>query len=157
MLGKDNCVFSVNGNGFLSAVIDGKDVGRVKLVRALPLTEPDRYISVMNMSNDEFGIIENISDFGEDQRELILGELAMRYFCPSITEIDDIKEKMGQFFFDVHIGEIKKHFTVRDISANVRQYPGFILITDSDGNRYKIENGDKIKKKSFRKLEPYLY
>ena len=157
MITQKNCVFSINSNGFLCAEIDGKKYGRVKLVRALPLTNPTEYISVESMNDEEIGIIERLSDFSGEQAELIEKELKMRYFCPNITEIDEIKDKMGQFYFDVQLGETKKKFTVRDVSANVRQYADFILITDTDGNRYKIESSGNIKKKSMKKLEPYLY
>lgn len=153
----ENCVFSVGKNGFLSAVINGVEYGRVILARSLPLNFPNDYICISDTEKKEIGIIEHISDFPEEQAELINAELAQRYFCPVITSIESIKDKMGHFYFDVKIGDFKKTFTVRDISKSIRQHGKSVDLTDVDGNRYTIEDFAAIPAKSRRKLEPYLY
>ena len=64
---------------------------------------------------------------------------------------------MGHFYFEVKIGEIKKSFTVKDLSKNVRTHNQNIDIIDIDGNRYRTEDLSAIAKRARRKLEPYLY
>jgi len=157
MLKQNDCKFSLNKNGFLQAEINGENVGRVKIVCTQPLTNPYEYISVISMEDVEHGIIKNITDFDDEQRELILNNINSRYFCPVITEIASIKDKMGSFYFDVVIGKTPKNFMVRDLTKNIRQQGNTVTITDMDGNRYKIEDIDKINSKSRKKLEPYLY
>lgn len=157
MLEQNNCKFSLNKNGFLQAEIDGENVGRVKIVCTQPLTRQFDYISVISMEDKEYGIIKSIDDFKDEQREFILNDIKARYFCPLITEIIDIKDKMGSFYFDVTISGHKKNFMVRDLTKNIRQQGSSVMITDMDGNRYKIEDINAINKKSRRKLEPYLY
>lgn len=152
-----SCEFSVNKNGFLAAKVDGKEYRRVLLSRALPLTQPDKYICITDMEQNELGIIEDISAFSGQQRELIEKELSTRYFCPVITQVQSVKEKMGHFYFEVLIGEYKKTFAVKDVSKSIRQTGGAIDITDVDGNRYRIEDLSKINTKSRRMIEPYLY
>ncbi len=152
-----HCIFSLTEYGFLSAEINGEKYGRVILTEAMPLTMPDKYICISDIEKREIGIIEDISGFGEDQQKLIMSELSQRYYSPVITEIQAIKEKFGNFYFDVKIGEHKKNFTVKDISKNIRNHgEGFDLV-DIDGNRYRITDFKKIPAKSRRKLEPYLY
>ena len=154
----ENCVFRKTGGGFLGAVINGETFDRVILKRALPFRFPDEYICITDVEKKELGIIEDIGVFPEEQRVLIREELALRYFCPEITEILSIKEKMGQFYFDVKIGEIKKSFTVKDISKNIRAHGDDVVdISDVDGNRFRIPDFKNINAKSRRKLEPYIY
>lgn len=153
----ETCVFSINKSGFLSADINGTQYKRVTLSRALPLTEPGRYISVFDMENKELGIIESVEAFSAEQQKIINSELSSRYFCPIVTDITSIKEKMGHFYFDVLIGEFKKSFAVKDISKSIRQVGTAVDLTDIDGNRYRIADFDSINKKSRRRLEPYLY
>ncbi len=153
----ENCVFSENANGFLAATVKGEEYKRVILTRTLPLTFPDDYICISDVDKKEIGIIEHISAFSQGQRELINKELGQRYFCPVVTSIDSIKEKMGHFYFDVSIGDFKKSFTVRDISKSIRQHGEAIDLIDIDGNRFRILDFAAIPAKSRRKLEPYLY
>ena len=108
----DSCVFSMTENGFLSLELNGEKYPRVFLTRSLPVTRPDDYICISDTEKNEIGIIQQTDAFSEDQQKLIREELAQRYFCPCITSIEAIKEKMGHFYFDVHIGEYKKSFTV---------------------------------------------
>ena len=153
----DNCVFSKNKNGFLAATVNNKDYSRVILTRALPLAMPDSYICISDVDKNEIGIIEHTSDFSAEQQALINDELSQRYYCPVITKIESIKEKMGHFYFDVMIGEFKKSFAVKDISKSIRQHGDAIDLVDIDGNRFRIIDFEAIPSKSRRKLEPYLY
>ena len=153
----EKCVFSLNPNGFLAAEIDGKEFKRVILTRTLPLSLPDEYICISDIEKNEVGIIEKIADFSPEQQELINSELSQRYYCPVIDKIEIIKEKMGNFYFDVIIGGVKKSFAVKDITKSIRQHGNAIDVTDIDGNRYRIADFNSIEAKSRRKLEPYLY
>ena len=156
-LTKENCEFFVSAHGFLGAKIKGKEYKRVILARALPLSEPDKFICITDVEKTELGIIEDTAVFAPEQKKLIDAELSQRYFCPVITEIKSIKEKFGNFYFDVMIGDFKKNFTVKNLNKNIRYHgEGFDLI-DVDGNRYRIPDFKAISPKSRRNLEPYLY
>ena len=153
----DNCVFSKSKNGFLAATVNDKEYGRVILTRALPLAMPGSYICISDIEKNEIGIIEHINVFSAEQQALINEELGQRYYCPVITKIESVKEKMGHFYFDVMIGEFKKSFAVRDISKSIRQHGKSIDLIDIDGNRFRILDFEAIPSKSRRRLEPYLY
>ena len=153
----ENCRFYSAKAGFLGAEIGEKTHDRVILKRAMPFKDPDHYICITDVEKNELGIIKDLAEFPADQQALIGEELGLRYFCPVITDIISIKEKMGHFYFDVKIGEVKKSFTVKDISKNVRSHGSNVDITDVDGNRFRITDFSAINAKSRRKLEPYLY
>ncbi len=153
----DNCTFNANGEYFLGMTLKGTEYKRVILTRAMPLKEPEKYICITDVDRNELGVIESVSDFPPEQQELIRKELLQRYFCPSVTEITAIKEKMGHFYFDVLIGDYERSFTIKDLSKNIRCAGNSVTLTDVDGNRFVISDINKINRKSRRKLEPYLY
>ncbi len=153
----ENCIFSKNKNGFLAATIKGVEYKRVILTRSLPLNFPSDYICISDVEKNELGIVEHMSDFSDEQQALMNDELNQRYYCPVVTKIESIKEKMGHFYFDVLIGENKKSFAVRDITKSIRQHGKSIDLIDVDGNRFRILDFEAIPSKSRRKLEPYLY
>ena len=153
----ENCSFFENGEYFLGMKLNGTEHKRVILTRAMPLNQPDKYICITDVEHNELGVIESIADFPEEQQKLINRELSQRYFCPCVTEITAIKEKMGHFYFDVMIGDFKRSFTIKDLSKNIRCSGSSVTLTDVDGNRFVIGDVNKINRKSRRKLEPYLY
>ena len=131
---------------------------RVQLRRALPFTLPGQYVCVTDMEDNELAVIEDIESLSDDNRELALAELGLRYYYPVVTDIKNIKEKLGTYYFDIVIGDHEKNAAVKDISKNLRQLGGGkIVLTDVDGNRFFIPDVYAIKKKILRALEPYLY
>lgn len=152
------CRFFRNNNGFLVLSLNNKDKGRVKLSRSYPFSKPTEYICVLDLEDSEIGILRDIAELDEASKELAESELATRYFCPTITEIKSINEKMGHFYFEAKIGDKEKNFTVKNITRNIR-FAGedTLLIFDMDGNRFIMPKFSKTDLKSKRLLEPYLY
>ncbi len=152
------CKFSFNQNGFLVLSVDGESAGRVKLIRSYPYSLTDEYICVHDLEDNEIGIIRDLKELDKDSLDSANKELQNRYYCPVITSVKNIKERMGHFYFDVVIDGKDKSFTVRDLTRNLRSTnESTLLIFDVDGNRYIIPDQEKIEQKSKRLLEPYLY
>jgi len=153
-----DCRFYRNANGFLGLELNGTDHKRVQLSRALPFSDPGRYICVADMEGKEIAVLESLEDLEEDARALLEAELGIRYFYPIVTQVKSIKEKMGSYYLDLAIGEYKKTIAIKDISKNLKQLgSGKIVLTDVDGNRFMIPDVYRIQKKSLQALEPYLY
>ena len=158
LLDPKKCEFYVNANGFTALRMGERDVKRVKLARTQPYSAPFSYICVFDSEDNEIGIIKEVDELSEQSAELVKKELENRYYCPQVTQIISIKEKLGYFYFDVMIGGHKKIFAVKDISRNIKQLDeNRIIIFDVDGNRYYIADIWSIDKNSRRKIEPYLY
>ncbi|MCL2513040.1 MAG: DUF1854 domain-containing protein [Oscillospiraceae bacterium] len=153
-----SCEFYLNDNNFLALRANGENYRRVQAARALPLTDPYKCVCVFDMDGNEIGIIEDVDGLTKKMAALVKQNLEGRYFCPELSGISSIRDKMGFFYFDVDINGFKKTFSVKDISKSIRQLEnGEIILTDVDGNRFKIPDIYKIKPKSRRLLEPYLY
>lgn len=154
----DECKFSFNQNNFLIFTHKGDSKGRVKLIRTYPYTLTDEYICVHDLEDKEIGIIRSLNDLDNASQENARKELSNRYYCPTVTTVKKVKERMGNFYFETVIDNTPKNFTVRDITKNLRfASENTLLIFDMDGNRYVIPDFDKIEEKSRRLLEPYLY
>ena len=157
-LNPKDCVFSFNNNGFLVLTLESNPKGRVKLIRTYPYTLTDEYICVHDLEDKEIGIIRDLNDMDTASCENAKKELENRYYCPTVTSIKSVKERMGHFYFQTIVDGKEKSFTVRDITRNMRFANGdTLLIFDMDGNRYVIPNFEKTEPKSKRLLEPYLY
>lgn len=158
MLEPAECKFSFNDNGFLVFVHKGEAKGRVKLVRTYPYSLDNEYICVNTLDDKELGIIRNLKTLDEESCACAGKELHNRYYCPTVSTVKSVKERMGNFYFETVIDGRKKNFTVRDITKNLR-FAGenVLLIFDMDGNRYIIPDFESIEEKSRRLLEPYLY
>ncbi len=157
-LNSQKCRFSKNENGFLVLELNNEEKGRVKLSRSYPFSKPTEYICISDLEDKEIGILRNIEELDIESQKLAKEELETRYFCPTITEIKSIKEKMGHFYFETKIGVNDRNFTVKNITRNIR-FAGedTLLIFDMDGNRYIMPEFSKTDAKSQRLLEPYLY
>ena len=154
----DQLEFYRNAQGFLALRTKDEDHLRVQVRRALPFTEPGRYVCITDMDDNELALIEDIGQLSEGQRALVCEELDLRYYYPVVTEVKSIKEKMGTYYFAVSIGEHEKSAAVKDISKNLRQLGGGkIILTDVDGNRFLIPDVYAIKRNVLRRLEAYLY
>lgn len=157
-LNPQDCVFSFNDNGFLLMSLKGENIGRIKLIRTYPYTLTDEYICVHNLDDKEIGIIRDLNDLDENSSLNAKKELENRYYCPTVTSIKSVKERMGHFYFQTIVDGKEKNFTVRDITRNMRfATDDTLLIFDMDGNRYVIPEFEKTEPKSKRLLEPYLY
>ncbi len=157
-LNPEKCSFSFNKNNFLIMTLNGENMGRVKLIRTYPYSLTDQYICVHDLDDREIGIIKTLNSLDDASKCACNKELENRYYCPTVTNIKSIKERMGHFYFETVIDGKEKKFTVRDITRNLRYASdNTLLIFDMDGNRYIIPEFEKIEEKSKRLLEPYLY
>lgn len=157
-LSPEGCSLRINENGFLVMKLDDKSIGRVKLIKAYPYSLDDEYICVHDLDDNEIGIIRDLKKLNKSSYENAVKELKNRYYCPTVSAVKSIKERMGHFYFETVIDGKNKSFTVRDITRNIRfSGENTLLIFDVDGNRYIVPEYEKIEQKSKRLLEPYLY
>jgi len=154
--------FYTTSGGFIGLKYDGKDHKRVSLRRALPVGQPNRYISVADGENKEIGIIRDLAELDARQLGIVAAELDTRYYCPVVYGIKSVKDKLGYVYLEFVIGagneRYEKNCAVKDVNKNIRMLDeNRALIFDVDGNRYMIDSLSGLDKKSRRRLEPYLF
>lgn len=167
-LTKENAVFARSAGGLISLELK-KDDGetesfeRVAIFRSFPITAPDEFISVREISviknerGHEIGMIRRMSDFDESTQKLFLEELDRRYFTPEITKISSVKEKFGYLYWDCETSAGNIVFVLNNPFSNIRTAAdGRVFINDIDGNCFTVTEPEKLDKQSYKKIEIYL-
>ena len=173
-LNSKNARFYLTKNGFpameailpkrvddLEANVDNtpikQDFGRVYFHRCFPFDTPNEYISVLDKDGKEYGLILKLDELPEEDVKIISDELNRKYLCPVITKINSLKDKLGYSYWEVETDRGSATFSTRDTYRSIaRVGGGLLIITDVDGNRYRINNASELDKKSFKKIELYL-
>ncbi len=153
----DNCRFEVSENGFVKASIEGAEAVRVYLYRAFPHDMSDKYISVTDSEKIEYGIIRDLSIFGEETAKIVLADLDRRYFIPKILEITALEEKFGNSYWSIVTDVGERIITVKDTFRSIiRIGDDRAMVSDEDGNRYEIVSLEGLDRKSYRRIELFL-
>lgn len=149
--------------GLLGAKADGKDVGRVDILRLFPLHNAQNYLSVRRQAenhrdrNTEIGIIEDLSTFSENEKKLVLKDLEKRYFVPEILKVKSVKEEFGHTYWETVTDAGERDFTTFDMSTSlVRISENSVLLIDVDGSRYLIPDLKKADDKAMKVLDIWL-
>jgi len=154
-LDKGNSKFTLEKNGFVSLEHNGKTYEKVIINRLLPYSMPESYISVQEKSG-EIGIITDLSALDEAQADLIRAKLEKRYFTPSIVGIKNISEKMHFTFIDAKFADVEKELCINEPTKNIFMVGDVVYILDVEGNRYKIEDMEKLDKRNKSKIEGFI-
>ena len=140
-------VFRTENGQVRATIADERSIIAPRFLRASPLRDPDRYISIReaDANGKEVGLLRNWRHLDRESRDLVQAELDRRYMYPILKRIVSTKHifHMAICVFETDRGV--REVTLRDIRDNVI-YLGAsrILITDAEGNRYDIPSFDAL-------------
>ena len=122
------------------ATVEGDRSWReVRVARAFPLSDPDKYLGLRDGNDKDIGILETLHGLDAGSRAVIDEELKRRYFTPQITQVVTVSEEFGVVTWDVETTKGPRRFLVRNMKDNSYPLgPNRVMMTDSDGNRYEI-------------------
>ncbi len=139
-------------------LVDAAGVRHVDVspVQAFPLSEPGRYISILNTAGREVLSLDSLAGLDAPVRATLEAELAERLFVPEILRIVNTPSEMEPSTWTVETDRGPVTFTVEgEDSIHLRDH-GRVSIVDSHGIRYEIRDARKLDAHSRRVLEPYL-
>jgi hypothetical protein len=153
--------FEKSPSGYLNAKHNGDDLYQnIRCVPLFPLSDQDRFISVLRKKEKEYveiGIIKDLGSFPAGQQALIKEDVAYRYFVPEILDVVKVVNKNGMDLFTVKTDRGDKTISVRDKKESVIQSDnGIIFVTDIDKCRYKITDTRKLREKAREMVERML-
>lgn len=126
----------------------------VSAVRLFPLSEPDRYVSIIDAEQAEIGVFEDLSSLPPEQREIVEEELRRRYLTPIITEILSIRHRYDTSEWTVETNRGPAVFIMRNIREKVREpLPRHLTLEDAEGNRFDIPDIETLDPESRRLLD----
>ncbi len=150
---------SIARNAFEELVVrlpDGTTYTKVQPVRSFPISETMRYIALLDEDGNELGIVEDVKKLAPASRDVLTAELQKRYFMPKITKINSLEGQFGVTTWNVETTQGDVEFGIRTRYDIVTLENGRVLIKDADGNRYEIENYNKLDAKSIALLQTQL-
>ncbi len=135
---------------------DGSVHAPVEPVRAFPLTQPNQYISLLDVHKNELGLIEDLNQLKKADQTVLAEELEKCYFMPKITKIHFIEGRFGVTEWEVETDSGSVSFDLRSRNDITALNAGRVLIKDIDGNRYEIVNYHRLDPKSVALLETQI-
>ena len=142
----------------LRLTIDGdRSYLKVKVVRAAPLSYPDRFISILDAKDEEICMVGDLGDLDKGTRAIIGEELERRYLTSAIEQIDSLRSEFGTSYWEVKTNRGQREFVVQNVAENV-QWLGArrLLIVDVDGNRFEIPDLERLDKLSLGYIRQVL-
>jgi hypothetical protein len=152
--------FTARAGGLLDVTVGGTTFEGVHCVPLFPLSDPQRFVSLVKPSRtnpEEIGILRELAELGEEQRRVVDAHIAFRYFVPEIQEIVSLDEAAGLYELDVvtERGARTVFLLNPRESVNVTDH-GVVVITDVEKCRYKITDLDALGPSSRAELERLL-
>jgi hypothetical protein len=135
---------------------DGAEYVGVEPVRAFPLTEPERWIALLDSHSRELVTIDDLAKIPAAARQLILGELADREFLPRIQRVVRVQNAKEPEIWDVITDRGPVRFLLGDTEEIRRLGPHRAILLDVHGVRYYIPDSLQLDQRSQRVLSQYL-
>jgi hypothetical protein len=137
--------FFMHGAILRMTIADDRSYLKVNILRAFPLSEPDRFLSLRDGANEEVGLIVDPEELSVENRKIVAEYLGRHYIVPVVTGIVSARERFGTVDWTMETDRGLCRFTTRNLRENIqRPAPGRIILNDVDGNRYDIRNLDEL-------------
>lgn len=125
----------------------------IRVLRSLPLTDPDAYISLQSEEGEEIGMLESSEGLDPHSLRLLREELEMVYLRAEITGIKKIVPSQGLMSWELETDLGPRTIFIRD-RHDIRPFAGGrIVVTDVHGARYEIPSVEGLDDRSRSWLE----
>ena len=130
---------------------------KVKVVRAAPLSHPDRYVSFLDSKDEEVCMVDELKELDPQTLKVVAEELERRYLTAVVESIHSVRNEFGTSYWDVDTSRGRREFVVQNVAENA-QWLGArrLLLVDVDGNRFEIPDLDLLDKRSQGFVEEVL-
>lgn len=130
---------------------------KVRAVCAAPLSQPDRYICILDEKNEVICTVEDPIVLDAPSQRMIKEELEQRYMTAIIKRVESLRSEFGVSYWEVQTDRGDREFVVRNVSENAQWITDRrLLLVDVDGNRFEISNLEVLDKKSRGLIEMVL-
>jgi len=125
----------------------------VRAVRALPLTQPDKFISIQDDEGNEIGLIPELARLDSESRQAVEEELTLYYLKAKVQAIRKVENRHGVLTWVLETNLGPKTVHVRD-RQQIRPLPdGRTILTDIHEAKYEIPPIDTLDERSRGWLE----
>jgi hypothetical protein len=130
-----------------------EDLPEVRIRRAFPWSDADRFVSIRNKEGKEVLLIEDLAQLPPALAEKIRTSLGQSTLIPHITRITDLQTQFGYQSWTVETSGGPRSFRVQE-REDVRFLPdGRLTVKDADGNLYELPPVENLDPRSQKLLE----
>lgn len=162
-LNPDQCEFRGGSHDRVELWIDGQlHASSVFLVRTFPATRPSEYLSVRTWNETgeevECGIVRDMSEWSQTNREWMDELVARRYLLRSIQRVHRSHLASGYLTLDVQTESGPEQFVMRWTQGQALDYgDNGKLIIDTKENRYVVNDIDQLPREDRERFLQYIY
>lgn len=135
---------------------DGQQHVDVVAVRAFPLTAPEHGVSIVSSSGHELQWIDDITQLDIASRTVLDTLLTQREFMPEIQRINAVSSYATPSIWQVATDKGETEFTLKGEEDIRRLTHTRLLIADSNGLQFVINDIEKLDHASRRRLDRFL-
>ena len=128
---------------------DGRTFSEVQIIRAAPLSHPDRYLCFLDSTGQEICMADCIADLKDDDRLLAEQELRMRYLTTLITKVISVRREAATSYWETETNRGMREFVIQSSDETVRWTSEHrVVVVDVYGNRFEISNLTQLDRSS---------
>ena len=128
----------------------------VVVVRAFPITRPERGFSLMNAEGHELAWIDQLEELEPEARQLLETALQEREFMPEIRALLSVSGFVTPCTWQVDTDRGETRFVLKGEEDIRRLGAATLLVTDSDGIHYLLRDVAALDRTSRRLLDRFL-
>lgn len=135
---------------------DGQQHLNVVAVRAFPLSAPEQGVSIVSSASHELQWIDDVAQLDTASRATLNTLLAQREFMPEIQRINSVSSYATPSIWHVSTDKGETEFTLKGEEDIRRLTWTRLLIADSNGLQFVINDIEKLDHASRRRLDRFL-
>jgi hypothetical protein len=121
----------------------------VKPVWSAPLSQPGKYLSLLNAKGDEIVMVKEPQDLPASSWEVVQEELHRRYLTAEVHRITHAKVEFGATYWSVITNRGERDFVTQSLQENALWLSEHhLMLIDVDGNRFDIPNTQALDARS---------
>jgi hypothetical protein len=126
---------------YFRVTTDDRCAPAAKPVWAAPLSQPGKYLALLDSSGEQVAMVEDPATLAPDSRAALEEELRRRYLTAFVRRIVEIDPQHGTTYFMVETDRGERNFVVQQLQDNAVWFGETrLLLVDVDGNRFEVAN-----------------
>lgn len=125
-------------------------------VRAFPISAPDDGLSLVSSDGHELAWIDRLTDLPAEQRALVVDDLAVREFTPTILRIREVSTFATPSTWSVDTDRGTTQFVLKTEDDIRRLGGGRLLIASGQGMQFGVPQVADLDRASRKLLERFL-
>ncbi len=113
----------------------------VKPVWAAPLSQPGKYLALLDGKGNEIVLLPTLDTLSPDARAAVLAEVRLRYLTARVHAVTQARQEFGVTYWSVLTDRGARDFVTQNLQENaVWLSDTHLLLLDVDGSRFEIED-----------------